>query len=145
MSAGWPMFEAFVPGLPKTKGSMLLRSNGTAAQSVVGSTRWAVLMAERFREIWGAREPLTGALYVAATYVLPGDPIATRAGDGDKLERNVWDALQPHGKQCSAGCKKHAGVIADDVLVIEWHGRKREGSALDPVGVHVSIWRPALI
>lgn len=135
---GEMVFRAWVPGLPKTKGSMLLRSNGTAAQSVVGSTRWAILMAEVFRREWGSREPLSGPLFVACSFVLPVSPTQQRSGDGDKLERNVWDALQPHMAKCVAGCKKHAGVISDDVLVVDWTGSRRQG---EQSGVQVSIFR----
>lgn len=132
----------FVPGLAKTKGSMLLRANGTAAQSVAGSTRWAILMAETMRQAWSPRAALTGPLYIAMTFVLAGDPIAPRAGDMDKLVRNVWDALQPCIPKCPAGCKKHAGVVKDDVMFVRsCESKRRSEGAHDPVGVHVMVGR----
>lgn len=140
--------SCFVPGHSKTKGSMKLRPNGTAAQSVVGSTAWARLLAHAIGEAWRGRPPMTGPLYYAATYVLAGDPIATRAGDGDKLERNVWDALHacvtpgPKRKGCVIGCKKHAGVVADDVQFVRWCGTKRCSEGVDdPIGVHILVGR----
>ena len=133
--------SVFVPGWAKTKGSMDFRPNGTAKQSVVGSATWAKLMASVMRRAWDGRPPLTGPLYFAATYVLNGDPVAVRAGDGDKLERNVWDALQGCGSKCPAkGCGKHAGVIADDVQFVQWCGTKRRSAGVDdPIGVHVML------
>lgn len=136
-------FWCFVPGHPKTKGSMKLRPNGTAAQSVAGSTQWAMMMAEVFRRSYRATEPLNCALEINCVFVLPVEPTRTAAGDGDKLERNVWDALQPcrtGAKPCAPGCRKHAGVIADDVLVVRWSGsRRRSWGEHDPIGVYVQI------
>lgn len=129
----------FVPGHPKTKGSMHLRSNGTAAQSVVGSTRWAILMAGEMRRHWNGQAPMVGALYYAGTYVLPVDPLTARSGDGDKLERNVWDALQGCVEHCAKGCKKHAGVIGDDVQFVQWAGARRKFGPHDPIGVHILV------
>ena len=40
-------------------------------------------------------------------------PISIIWGDGDKLERNLWDALT------------QSGLIEDDRLVVTWEGRKR--------------------
>lgn len=120
---------------------------GQVKQSVVGSTQWAILMAQAFRERWAGREPLTGcSLYVWSTFVLAIDPIREKAGDGDKLERNVWDALQPCKREgrgaCPVGCKKHGGVIADDVQIVHWIGHKRMTyGPNDPPGVSVMIGR----
>lgn len=105
---------------------MILRGNGTAAQSVVGSLRWAIMMAETFRREWAGRAPLDGALFIACRFLLPVSPLRARSGDGDKLERNVWDALQPCIDTCPQLCKKHAGVIRDDVLVADWTGSRRQ-------------------
>jgi len=40
-------------------------------------------------------------------------PILISYGDGDKLERNLWDALT------------QSGLITDDRMVVSWAGRKR--------------------
>ncbi len=138
--------RVFVPGLPKTKGSVNARPNGTVYQNVAGSTAWAALMAMEFRRAWAGRSPMTGPLNFAATYVLPVDPTKPGSGDGDKLERNVWDALQPCSAKlkCGSRCRKHSGVMADDVLVTFWTGHRRKTRGpQDPCGIHVLIG-PAL-
>lgn len=135
-----PALMVFVGGRAKTKGSMTLRPNGTAAQSVVGSTRWAELMASAVAQEWRDREPLTGPLWIGITFILAGDPVAPRAGDCDKLTRNVWDALQPHVPRCPRTCRKHAGVVADDVLFVQSCESKRRSLGVhDPIGVHIAL------
>lgn len=46
------------------------------------------------------------------------------AYDGDKLIRNVADALSAHSSRgagrCKPACRKHGGVLADDRLIVKW-------------------------
>lgn len=123
------LLKIFVPGHSKTKGSVDARANGTVYQNVKGSTRWQMLVADQVKRAWAGRETLAGVeLFCALTFVLAGDPIAPGAGDGDKLERNIWDALQK------------GGVIGDDVLITQWCGDKRRTQGPhDPIGVHVMV------
>lgn len=102
----------WVPGRPKTKGSLDFQPGrkcrccakceaylpgGRAVENVAGSKRWRQLMAysiERaMREAGGS--PLgDGEVGVGATFYLPvTDVTAVRAGDADKLARNLLDAL----------------------------------------------------
>lgn len=138
-----PDLRIFVPGGAKTKGSQTWMGPGRVVQSVEGSTAWAIMVAEVARQAWAGRPALTGALWSSLAFVLPGDPIAPRAGDLDKLIRNVWDALQPCGSKCpGAGCKKHAGVIADDVLIVSSAETKRRTTGpSDPIGVRIAVSR----
>lgn len=96
----------WVPGNPKTKGSMEHIGRGRMRESVVGSTVWRRLMAERFRVGWAGKPPVHGGVSVAGIWYMPvPDVTAPRTGDEDKLDRNLLDALQD------------AGVLSDDVQV----------------------------
>lgn len=105
--------RVWVPGLPKTKGSMESqerRGGGRRmVQSVEGSDEWALKIT---RAVDGAIRqviapvPYRGAVMVTLAFWLPvADAAAGRCGDVDKLERNVLDALT------------RAGVYGDDVQV----------------------------
>jgi Holliday junction resolvase RusA-like endonuclease len=120
------MIRVWMPGMPKTKGSMeqqqhphtcRCRTCATGrrgyrmVQSVQGSEQWAALVAQAVRD--GAPySKLAGPVAVRCAFWLPVDPISRGAGDGDKLERNVWDALTK------------AAAWGDDVQVVEWSGAK---------------------
>jgi Holliday junction resolvase RusA-like endonuclease len=104
-----------VPGHPKTKGSLVVRNAkaGTMREAVAGSTRWRQLIAERVRECRQRAEAWDGPAGVTAYFYLPRDDIITaRAGDIDKLTRNVLDALED------------AAVWADDVQCVTLDIRK---------------------
>lgn len=112
--------EVFVPGVPKTKGSLNVRGRHVE-EAVAGSSRWRALVAERVRADRARRGltvPWPGPVRVRivsfyvqtaaderAGRIAPTEPRAGH-GDVDKLERNVLDAL------------KDAGAYVDDALVI---------------------------
>lgn len=54
-------------------------------------------------------------------------PISIIWGDGDKLERNLWDALT------------QSGMIEDDRLSCQWHGRKRWTRPSEPAGLRCRV------
>lgn len=113
---------AWVPGAPKTKGSLAVRNGKTGAlrESVAGSTRWRQLMAKAFVTARQQAEPWAGPAGVTAYFYLPrDDPATTRAGDIDKLTRNVLDALED------------ARIWADDVQCVTLDVRKL-GARLSP-------------
>jgi len=88
---------AWVPGHPKTKGSMVVRNAkaGTMKEAVAGSTHWRQLIAARVRECRQLVQAWDGPAGVTAYFYLPRDDVTTaRAGDIDKLTRNVLDALE---------------------------------------------------
>jgi len=124
----------WIPGAPKTKGSLEHRGHGQMKESVVGSKQWRMLMAERFRAAHKGAAPLVGGVGVEAYFIMPTvDVTVARTGDLDKLLRNVLDALQD------------AGVVTDDVQVGEIKAVKRAVRAdLPHAGVHVRIryWEP---
>lgn len=112
-----PLVTCFVPGQPKTKGSLTFKGGGYVEESVVGSTRWRELMVERIRSTYQG-QPWRGPVEVHATFYLR-PPVSyahwawafwPRAGDVDKLTRNLLDALSVN----EAEPKKGAGVYVDD-------------------------------
>ena len=128
--------EVFVPGVPKTKGS-LTRRGEHMEEAVAGSSRWRALVAQRVRqdrERRGLTVPCPGpvrvrivsffteaAADVRALRIAPTEPRAGH-GDVDKLERNVLDAL------------KDAGVYVDDSLVISTDNEKAFAGTARRVG-----------
>lgn len=123
------MITVWVPGAPKTKGSMTWQrgGRGRAVQSVQGSEEWAwaVESATRRTSPDGRLEPLCGPVFVRATFWLPvPDVTAARTGDLDKLLRNVLDALTK------------AGAYGDDVQVTRVETAKyATDGPTDPAGV----------
>lgn len=136
--------DVFVPGAAKTKGSMEVRNRATGAmkESVVGSSRWRVLMAQAVRDDIERRLgpvgteanairpilPYPGAVAVTVVAYLAAPtlwghhlPIWNRAGDLDKLVRNVLDALGSTSKNP----KMNGGAIVDDNLVCRLAAEKR--------------------
>jgi Holliday junction resolvase RusA-like endonuclease len=128
--------ETFVAGAAKTKGSMEVRNGATGAmkESVVGSSAWRALMAAAVRDDIARRAaervaagqplhwqgPYPGAVAVTlAFYLTPPQrrlfrwPIWDKAGDLDKLVRNVLDALGSKSKNP----RYNGGAIVDDNLV----------------------------
>ncbi len=146
------MISVWVPGASKTKGSMKQqqhprtcrckvcatgRRGGRLVQSVEGSEQWAALIT---RAVWDAysivkRPPgvawhcPTGMVSARLTFWLPvEDVIAAGAGDNDKLERNVLDALTK------------AGAYGDDVQVVHLESRKYPARAHPGPGVLIELW-----
>lgn len=126
MTTVLPMF--FVPGKPKTKGSLDFYGRGKVAQTVRGSTRWAQMIEEVSRREYGVKEPMSGAVSVHLIFVLERDPLAERAGDIDKLARNVLDAL------------KKAGVYGDDNQVVKLVAEKIGRNGTSDYGVWISAY-----
>jgi hypothetical protein len=135
------LVDTFVAGLPRTKGSLAKRPNGTLYDSVVDSGKWRALMAgavrddmaRRFPGLGGAPDPWRHAVRVDAVFWLPVDPLAYGAGDLDKLTRNLLDALGTRSKNP----RYNGGVIIDDNQVVHLDIRKLGPS--DRPGVHVIV------
>ncbi len=138
----------WVPGAPKTKGSLSARApkchccaacRGYARlpqlQDSVGSKRWRKLVAYQAErtivEAPGAQFPIEGPVAVELGFqlstMLVDDLIAQGAGDLDKLYRNVLDALQD------------AGVYANDSQVTRLSGYKEGVSHFGGVRVRVFL------
>lgn len=127
------MLDIWVPGRPKTKGSMEVVDGrrGVLRESVVGSSRWRALLAYEPGKIVERAPPgvypLVGAVMVDMLFLLPVcDVTVGRCGDIDKLVRNVLDAL------------KDAGVYRDDVQVKRVVAEKVAADLLAP-GVRIKV------
>ena len=118
------MLEFWVPGHPKTKGSLRVLNSGRLSgravlQDTPASKRWRALVAyaagQAMRSVTQAW-PLDGPVRVDVEYWLPVKDevalIAQGAGDKDKLDRNIYDALQD------------AGVFANDSQVVDGQSTK---------------------
>jgi hypothetical protein len=141
------LVDTFVAGRPKTKGSMRVRNRATGAmqESVEGSSTWRALMAGAIREDYQRRAypyrpnaprlPTPGPVAVTATFHLPVDPLQVRAGDLDKLLRNLLDALAADARNP----RYNGGVIFNDNQVSAFHDVQKIGP-VDRTGVHVIVW-----
>lgn len=98
--------QAWVPGHPKTKGSMVQQGH-RMVQSVEGSEEWALKITRAVRQLLAIHPtPYVGAVMVSLAFWLPvADATQDKCGDVDKLLRNVLDALTK------------ARVYGDDVQV----------------------------
>lgn len=140
------LVQTFVAGLPRTKGSLAKRPNGTLYDSVVDSGKWRALMAGALRDAYEVAwvrangpttdgpPPYAGAVDVSGTFWLPVDPLAYGAGDLDKLLRNTLDALGTK----SRNRKYNGGVIVDDNQVTDL-GRLRKRGPAPRTGVSVVV------
>lgn len=158
------LVSTFVAGHPKTKGSLAKRPNGTLYDSVVDSGKWRALMAGALRDAYartwaqrtcgaeyhasgetigcthphylkcGTPQPYPAGVEVSALFWLPVDPLASGAGDLDKLLRNVLDALGTRSKNP----RYNGGVIIDDNQVVRFLSVHKIGPTDQP-GVHVTV------
>lgn len=140
------LVEEFVPGWPRTKGSVEHRGGGRVADTD-RSIHWRSMMAYKFRNAYAGQEPAKGAIRVELLALLPvatwEDLIKRGAqgnGDIDKLLRNVFDALAQDLK------KPHlaAAVYLDDAQVIDECTSKRKATPTNRAGVHVRAWEVEL-
>lgn len=141
------LVDTFVAGRPKTKGSMRVRNRAALQleEGVAGSGHWRALMAGAVRDDYqrrwsgwpsnatGTRLPTPGPVGVKAIFYLPVDPLQVRAGDLDKLARNLLDALASD----SSNSRYNGGVIFNDNQVARLVLDK-VGPAPRP-GVHIVV------
>lgn len=130
--------EVWVPGHPRTKGSLTVK--GGYAADTAHSKRWRAFMAEQVRqdialrrnsaapalnEVWPYLGPV--AVWFAAwlpkgsgTAAPDEPPVWYGAGDVDKLARNVLDALAADAKNATM----NGGVYVNDNQVVRLSGEK---------------------
>jgi hypothetical protein len=134
------LLSCWVPGTPKPKGSKkaIPRAGGKGvylAEATAGSEAWQIHVAQIAHRhlIMDTRMGMEhipppvysgpAVLWVTFLFIRPPGiettyPIGDAdAYDGDKLIRNVGDALSAHGSRgarCKPACQKHAGVVVDD-------------------------------
>jgi hypothetical protein len=131
--------ECWIPGQPKTKGSLNFVGDRYVEENVKGSARWRVLVADavrRDRVRRGLSEPATGPVAVRALFWLPVDPIKPRAGDVDKLARNVLDAPAADAKVAS----KNGGAFVNDNQVCDLLAVKMLATPQLPPGLALTVW-----
>lgn len=135
-----PLLSVWVPGTPKPKGSMRHVGNGVMRPDNPGSLPWQEHVAAVAGNAWQRNYPgnasspcpIAGPVALSGAFLFarpPGDTTAYPIGhsgayDGDKLIRNVADALSAHGSRgatrCKSSCRKHGGVLADDRIIVSW-------------------------
>ncbi len=136
--------DVWVAGLPATKGSVNVGRQGQVRQAARGYATWSdavrkALVADRRRlEYSGLRYVVArpeGAMIRCRFWVPRPDAAeaygglwAPGVGDGDKLDRAVWDAVTK------------AELWQDDAQVIEWAGSRRWASDVRAPGVHIRIY-----
>lgn len=123
------MIRLWIPGHPRTKGSLDERHQDTPQ-----SKRWRALMAYQLaaerQRIGMPLVPKGVAVAVSAKFFLPtGDATTPNCGDLDKLLRNLLDA------------GTDAGVWADDVQVVRILSDKWP-AANGPQGLALAVWFP---
>lgn len=131
----------FVAGRPATQGSKSYkgrRANGSAilVESNANLPAWrtdvrAALLADGRRCIGGATVGLRFVLPRPKRIVDETTGLGQNAGDGDKLTRAVWDAIES------------AGTIENDARILDWYGSKRVAEPGEQTGVLIIIspWR----
>lgn len=135
------MITVWVPGEPKTKGSMEHRGQGrlqrsdTQADGSSASKRWEDLMtyalAQTIRSDATYDPSIGRAVAVRATFWLPVDDVTVpRCGDLDKLARAAGDAGQ------------RAKVYADDVQIVRFFLDKMPCWPGEAPGVLLHVWAP---
>lgn len=133
------LIEVWVPGKARPKGSLEHIGGGRMKESNPHSKPWRKAMASMFTANYmalmiadpdsavGGYEPYAGAVEVSIISLFPatGDipthgallvPVTRDTGDGDKITRNVLDALQDP-------CGGRVAVLADDSQVVEIYYR----------------------
>jgi Holliday junction resolvase RusA-like endonuclease len=136
------MINVWVPGEPKTKGSMEHRGGGRLQRSDTqedgssASKRWEDLMTYALNralitEQQGVMLEPGQAVAVRATFWLPtADVTIPRCGDLDKLARAAGDAGQ------------RARLYADDVQIVRFFLDKLSCGPGEAPGVLLTVWAP---
>lgn len=137
--------DVWVAGLPATKGSVNVNRGGRGVrQAASGYELWSDVVRQKLVKHRDGRAAAMldcrlqrheGAM-VRCRFWVPrpaaagayGGLWAPRVGDGDKLERAVWDAVTK------------AQLWQDDAQAIEWSGSRRWAGVSFAPGVHIMIW-----
>lgn len=128
--------DVWVPGVPVTKGSVNVNRGGTGVrQAARGYATWSDAVRKRLRLVGRRVQRAEGAM-IRCRFWVPrpagadayGGVWAPQVGDGDKLERCVWDAVTK------------AGLWLDDAQVVEWAGSRRWASDVRAPGAHIVIY-----
>lgn len=143
-----PLLTFNVFGIPAPQGSKIARVNKKTGRAYVmeqndeAKASWrqdvrnAALIARNAIEL----ETIDAPVFVVIEFRIPRPatvnirrrPFPCVKPDGDKLQRNTWDALT------------EAGVFRDDALVVNWGGGKRYATD-DPMGAPGAIIKVGLV
>lgn len=126
------LLATFVPGVPQTKGSLSIKNRATGhLADTPKSKEWRHTMAAWFRRHRLTAEVYPGPCRVILEFRMPTASVVRRgpgAGDLDKLDRNVLDALTD------------AEVWGDDVQCYAIASTKRVlGEGASAAGVYVTV------
>lgn len=92
------MRRAWVPGVPRTKGSVTVQRGGRVVNAAKDEPAWAALVANTVRQRMRLAPPEEGPVFVRLDFWVPfADATAQHAGDLDKLCRSVFDAMTRGG------------------------------------------------
>lgn len=155
----------WVPGHPRTKGSLDVVNSGRRTGKLVlqdsdASRSWLLLTVGRVRDDLVKRYPYgyapsTKPCYARMVFWIPAwrpltereiteDGIAAaawdKAGDVDKLARNILDALSAPDADTETARRKRAGVYADDVQVQSTTIERFAASEHAPPGAAIEIY-----
>jgi Holliday junction resolvase RusA-like endonuclease len=139
------ILKLWVSGKAKTKGSMRHIGGGRMVQGVVGSTAWARSVRSMVKQGLDRGDVVPVGRHVPVCvrcvfFVRPPQtrsydtPIHERAGDLDKLERNVLDALTTDPR------KDYRGIFPDDVQVISLSSERVFAQEDFPAGAFIGVW-----
>lgn len=140
----------WVPGTPRTKGSMRHIGKGRMTEQVSGSSAWRRQVASavvlelgqwigpegpvRLKRPYGGLVGVHVCFYYAPPRSVSSpeelDRALGRKGDLDKLQRNVGDALED------------AGLIADDAQIILWKAEKTWALPGRAAGLSMRVYAP---
>lgn len=97
------------------------------------TAKWQRSAERQLKALWGDRPILNEPVAVDLRFLIPKRktvirdyPTSRMDGDGDKLDRGVWDALTDI-------------VLFDDSLVVNWTGSKRYVDLEEDAGVFVTV------
>lgn len=141
--------KVWVPGSPKTKGSLTVKNSGRRGGQVYveeapGSVAWRMFIVERVRADMAQRgqtEPYPGPVCLSAVFhqqIRAEDWVRKVAGSGDvdKLLRNLFDALSVNVDNPAKG----AGLIVDDMQIVSLHEVGKVPDLVNP-GLALHVWR----
>jgi hypothetical protein len=128
------LLSVWVPGVPRPKGSYDVNRNGTLRPAQRESAAWqrtvALFVKRAIRDGGLVWQPYAGAVQLAgaALFARPEGNESVypmgKAYDGDKLLRALADGLSACGSRgsgkCTAGCRKHGALLADDDRIVTW-------------------------
>lgn len=115
------MRRVWVPGHPRTKGSVTVQRGGRVVNAVREEEAWAALVADAVRGRMRGDAPAAGHAFVRLDFWVPfPDPAHRHAGDLDKLVRSVFDAMTKGGAWIDD--RQAVLLVATERAALPWLG-----------------------